>query len=72
MPRIATEKHGLAGYLTISEAAIFLGVSASTLRNWDREGKLTAKRHPINGYRLYEKGELESLLSSLRDNQDDK
>lgn len=39
----------LNAYLTVSEAADALGVSASTLRNWDRSGKLKATRHPING-----------------------
>ena len=39
-----------ADYLKVKEAAVFLGVSPSTLRNWDREGKLKAKRHPVNGY----------------------
>jgi len=42
--------------LTVGEAAAFLGVSPSTLRNWDRAGRLKAGRHPINGYRLYERG----------------
>lgn len=39
--------------LTIGKAAEVLGVSVSTLRNWDRDGKLPAARHPINQYRLY-------------------
>lgn len=50
------------GYLTIAEAAALLGVSPSTLRNWDRHGKLTPKRHPVNGYRLYDESELQRLL----------
>lgn len=56
----------LQGYLLIKEAATFLGVSQSTLRNWDRAGKLAPYRHPINGYRLYEKAELESLLHHVK------
>ena len=48
-----------ARYLTIGGAAELLGVSISTLRNWDRAGKLLALRHPINGYRLYERAALE-------------
>lgn len=43
----------LASMLTIGEAAKELGVSVSTLRNWDRKGKLVPIRHPINSYRLY-------------------
>ena len=55
----------LAGYMTVSEAANLLGVSASTLRNWDRAGKLKAWRHPMNGYRLYPRKDLEALLRGL-------
>ena len=55
----------LADFLTISEAAEVLGVSAETLRNWDRAKKLQAVRHPINGYRLYRKRDLASLLKKL-------
>ncbi len=47
--------------LTIAEAAALLGVSVSTLRNWDKHGKFTPKRHPINGYRLYKHKELDAL-----------
>jgi excisionase family DNA binding protein len=56
----------LRDYLTVKEAADFLGVSASTLRNWDKSGKLRAIRHPLNKYRLYEKRELGALLDTLR------
>lgn len=49
--------------VTLNEAATFLGVSKSTLRNWDNEGKLTAIRNPINGYRLYDMDELLALKS---------
>jgi excisionase family DNA binding protein len=52
----------LNGYLTVKEAAAFLGTSPATLRNWDRAGKLTPCRHPVNGYRLYRKEDLEQVL----------
>jgi excisionase family DNA binding protein len=52
--------------MTITEAAEFLGVSVSTLRNWDRAGKLRAARNPMNRYRLYEKADLEKVLLSLQ------
>jgi len=55
----------MAKYLTIKEAAKFLGVSSLTLRNWDRRGKLTAIRHPVNNYRLYTFSELEKFLKSF-------
>ena len=51
--------------LTISEAARLLGVSAGTLRNWDRAGKLSAVRHPMNHYRLYRLSELRLLRKRI-------
>lgn len=60
----------LRDYLTVSEAAEFVGVSAATLRNWDRAGKVKAIRHPINGYRLYRKEDLSSLLEKVKNGPD--
>ena len=51
--------------LTVGEAAKVLGVSAATLRNWDNAGKLTATRHPINGYRLYRREDIEALINEI-------
>lgn len=56
----------LSNYLTVGEAAAALGVSRSTLRNWDKTGKLKPYRHPINGYRLYNRNELEALLKKVQ------
>jgi MerR family transcriptional regulator, copper efflux regulator len=53
-------------YLKIKAAATFLGVSVNTLRNWERAGKLATYRHPINGYRLYKKSDLEALLAAIK------
>ncbi len=50
-------------YLTVKEAANLLGVCPDTVRNWDRSGKLTANRHPLNQYRLYRRNELVMLLA---------
>jgi len=52
-------------YLSVGGAASFLGVSASTIRNWDRSGKLKAFRHPINNYRLYDRRQLQDLLDRI-------
>ncbi|MBU4273486.1 MAG: helix-turn-helix domain-containing protein [Planctomycetes bacterium] len=60
----------LRDYLTVSEAAEFVGVSAATLRNWDRAGKVKAIRHPVNGYRLYRKEDLSSLLEKVKNGPD--
>ena len=56
----------LDGYLRIKEAAEYLGVSPNTLRNWGRSGKLVERRHPINGYRLYAREELDTLLQQAQ------
>ena len=56
------EMDKLDGYLRIKEAAEYLGVSANTLRNWGRDGKITEHRHPMNNYRLYKKDDLTRLL----------
>src|SRR5438477_11515842 len=51
-------------YLTVTQAAEFLGVSPWTLRNWDRAGKLRPARHPVNGYRIYKHEDLEAVLQA--------
>jgi excisionase family DNA binding protein len=42
-----------ADLITIAEAAKQLGVSLPTMRRWDETGKFPARRHPVNGYRMY-------------------
>lgn len=53
-------------YLTIKEAAEFVGVTANTLRNWERDKKITVYRNPQNSYRLYKKEDLEKLLTNIK------
>ena len=52
-------------YLTIKQASEFLGVDKTTLRRWDKAGRLKPYRHPINKYRLYKTEELENLLKGI-------
>lgn len=52
-------------YVTVKEAAKVLGVSPVTLRRWDSAGKLESRRHPINGYRLYDRKILQNLLEAI-------
>lgn len=56
----------LRDFLRISEAAEYLGVSPNTLRNWENAGKIAAHRHPVNGYRLFKKEDLDALLIQLQ------
>jgi len=53
-------------FLKIKAAAQFLGVTQNTLRNWESKNKIKAYRHPHNQYRLYDKKELETLLSQIK------
>lgn len=56
----------LRDYLRISDAAEHLGVSPNTLRNWEKAGKVVAYRHPVNGYRLFRREDLDALLQQTR------
>lgn len=46
-------------YLTIAQAATYVGVSSATLRRWDAAGTLTAVRRPGSRYRYYRIADLE-------------
>lgn len=52
-------------YFSIKEAAEILGVSALTLRNWDKSGKFPAQRHPMNNYRVYKLSTLEDVINDI-------
>ena len=49
-------------YYTIRKVREMLGVSAQTLRNWDKSGKLRPHHRSVNGYRYYAKDDLNMLL----------
>jgi DNA (cytosine-5)-methyltransferase 1 len=53
------------GYITVKQAAEYLGVTVMTLHRWDASGKLKALRHPINRYRLYKPSDLKKLLKDI-------
>lgn len=52
-------------YFSIKEAAEILGVTPLTLRNWDKSGKFTASRHPMNNYRVYKLSGLEKIIEDI-------
>jgi DNA (cytosine-5)-methyltransferase 1 len=52
-------------YINIKDAAEILGVSKLTLRNWDRDGKLVARRHPMNNYRVYLREDLDKIIQKI-------
>lgn len=53
------------GFITVKQAAKVLGIHPTTLRRWDKKGKLRAVRHRFNDYRLYKKLEVEKLATKL-------
>ncbi len=58
-------EHDEPDLLTIKAAAKALVVSEQTLRRWDKAGKLRAKRHRMNGYRLYPRGQVLELRRQI-------
>jgi site-specific DNA-methyltransferase (adenine-specific) len=52
--------------LTIKQAADKLNVSQETLRRWDKSGKFSSSRHPMNNYRVYSEEQVETLLNDLQ------
>jgi DNA (cytosine-5)-methyltransferase 1 len=57
----------MKNYLSISEAAEFIGKSKETLRRWDKEGILSAVREPVSNYRVYRKADIQLFMGSLFD-----
>lgn len=50
--------------IRISQAAEILGVSVSTLRRWDDEGKLKSIRIGSNGNRRYKIKDIENITEN--------
>lgn len=69
MYTIAMEKENRK-LITVKEAALILGVTPLTLRNWDKNGKLQAGRHPLNNYRVYRREDIDRLLTEIATNKE--
>jgi len=54
-------------YLTVKEAAKYLGVAPNTLRNWGAGGKIPEHRHPVNNYRLFKLSDLQKLKREIEE-----
>ena len=48
-------------FYLVSEVAEALGTTKETLRRWDKAGKLSPTRHPINNYRVYQVNDLKQF-----------
>ncbi len=57
-------------YMKIKEAAEFLKVTTTTLRNWDKQGRLVAYRHPMNNYRMYKREQIDEIVNKLGKRRD--
>jgi DNA repair protein RadD len=53
------DRESRSPYLSVRQAAEYIGVSAQTLRRWDASGRLTAVRHSASNYRYYHRADLE-------------
>jgi excisionase family DNA binding protein len=65
-------KHMQQKYYTIKQASKLLHVTPLTLRNWDKNGKLKAYRHPLNNYRVYKAEQLEMFLRKIETSREGK
>ena len=50
---------------SINELAKLAGISTRTLRYYDKQGLLKARRNPVNNYRYYEETEVDQLQKIL-------
>ena len=55
----------LRKYMTIKEAAAYLGVSPNTLRAWGDRGEVKEYRNPANNYRLFRRTDLDRFLKKV-------
>ena len=65
MPTKKTLPRGAPDVLTIKATAEILGVSEVTLRRWDKSGKFSPHRHPLNGYRCYRRSDVLRLRKKI-------
>ena len=59
-------------YVKIAEAARILGVSQNTLRSWADDGRIPVRVNPANGYRLFNRTDLEAFLKRVAEPTDRK
>tara|TARA_Y100000588_G_scaffold368575_1_gene436656 strand:- start:7510 stop:7707 length:198 start_codon:yes stop_codon:yes gene_type:complete len=52
-------------YVKTAAAAEILGVSQNTVRAWAGEGKIPVRVNPANGYRLFDREDLQKFLDAV-------
>ena len=60
-PKTRSKSH----IFTVEQAAKLLGISEPTLRPWDEAGRFKACRHPIGGYRLYDRRKVLAMRKEI-------
>ncbi len=55
----------MSNKVTVAVAARTLNVAPNTIRAWADKGALRCKRHPINGYRLFDVRSLKALKKRI-------
>ena len=53
-------------YLTVSQAARILDVSANTMRDWHKSGRLVPSVMTPQGWRLYAQAEIEQIKTTTK------
>ena len=53
-------------FIRIAEAAKMIGITPTTLRTWERKGKIASYRNPINNWRMYKSDEIEKLMERIQ------
>ncbi|TQN44137.1 excisionase family DNA binding protein [Blastococcus colisei] len=57
-------------FMRVAAAAQYVGVSAQTLRRWDRDGRLPAVKRPGSSHRYFRRADLEEFRLEYRRAQD--
>ena len=55
----------MSNKVTVAVAARTLNVAPNTVRAWADKGALRCRRHPINGYRLFDVRSLKALKKRI-------
>ncbi|MBK1650200.1 MerR family transcriptional regulator, partial [Rhabdochromatium marinum] len=59
----------MSSYYSIGEFAKRIGRSVQTVRRWEREGRLAAKRHP-SGHRYFDEADVRLLTGGAPEKRD--
>lgn len=61
-----SDSQNLKPHLLTAEAAKLLGVRPATIRRWADKNKIQFIRHPMNGYRLFSRSDMQKLVEMLK------